>query len=109
MGCCASTHVRSVDKADVGEEEQVDEDDMSSEAMIKLKAEARNMFAMVDEDGSGTLDRDELRRLVELMGAHHGHSTASRNPRSVTCWLTAGACGDGFRRHASRNQSPFWV
>ena len=66
MGCCtSSSSVREIKLR--AEEDDVDAEDTLSEANIRLKAEARSMFAMVDDDGSGFLDRGELEKLIKML------------------------------------------
>ena len=62
MGCCVS----SGSVHEMGEGDWVEEDSQS-EANVALKAEARNMFAMVDDDSSGFLDRAELATLIKML------------------------------------------
>eukprot|EP01046_Picozoa_sp_COSAG06_P038864 COSAG06_NODE_4528_length_4175_cov_3.406281_4_plen_63_part_01 len=54
MGCCVSGGVV------VAEEREVIKDDAWHRA--------QSMFATVDTDGSGQLDRDEVRKLGDMLG-----------------------------------------
>ena len=63
MGCCASSAATAVRA-----EDELEELEFTSAEDVELRNQARRMFAMVDADGSGALDKGEVAVLCAELG-----------------------------------------